>query len=263
MASAAFSTQAGAWVAHEGQTKLSFSQERYANEFILPLTGTRQTLHESYQAALVEYGVSENFTLSGKVFKSLFAADRRTTKRNEAQIGVMMNASKAATGLLPPYLFRLSKSLLPRLKLHSDKRASVLIGRFERDTRNHNNTRHLTDGNFTMLAMADKITAGRLHVMQEIESGETRLKYRMERNALYRFSVGYAAWQISSQAAQFQDEHTGFVSLSHSYRLRYKPSDGDWEITLGRGQRRVGQVLLPGTNLLRGRQWSLELQRRF
>ena len=187
----------GSWVADKGQTKINFSHFNHQNNLHLPNVGVKQKLHDQYSGVLLEYGATKALTLSAKTSHSRLQSGPRSTRiaNNETQLGLMFNASKLASRLLPPYFFRLTKSTFPRLKLHREKRASLHIGSAWRDDAQNGKA-----SRFTTIAMADKVSAGNFHLMQEVESRETRHTYGRARYGHYRFSFGYHGWQIGSQA---------------------------------------------------------------
>lgn len=253
---------AGAWPTERGTLKLSLSQFSQRHEFRLEAIPQNQKLHQDYTGLLVEYGLTDKLTLTGKLSNARYRVSGDRSQAQARQLGLMLDTPYLASGLLPPYLFQFTKSFLPDLKLHREKRASFHVGAFHKEGQRtaQRPDRH---GHFQVIALADKIMTGRFHILQEAEIGQRRGSGTYENEGLYRFSLGYKAWQISAQSTRYEDETNGYVSLAHGYRLRWKPADGKVEIALGRGHERIGQTFFTNAKVFRGRLWSLEIQRRF
>lgn len=253
---------AGAWTAERGTLKLSLSQISQRND-IIPFNDIayNDKLREDFTGLLVEYGLTDKLTLTGELGESRFRITPHYTQTQNAQLGFMLDAPYLASGLLPPFLFGFTKTFLPSLKLHREKRTSVHYGRFYTDGMRYE--QEARSGRYSVLSLADKLMSGRFHLMQEAEISQRRGAGIFENNGLYRFSLGYEAWQISTQSTRYENEMSGYTTLSHSYRLRWKPVHGNFEIALGRGHKRIGQAYFPDARVFRGRLWSIEIQRRF
>lgn len=250
---------AGAWVVDAGKGKLNFSHFTYRHDLQILQPARKTTVRDDFNALLIEYGLSDTLTLTGKASEARFRAASSRNEIQERRFGIMLDAPYLATGLLPPFVFRLARATLPAMRLTRETRSSLHIGHLSRGT----NGGRPKSGRFAVMASADKISSGMWHMMQEIELGETQRGSTVEHDGMYRFSIGRGAWQISSQANRFENEKTGFVALSHTYRLRWKPPEGAFELAIGRGHRRIGQISFPDARIFRGRQWSLEVQRKF
>ena len=250
---------AGAWVMQQGSGKMSLSQFSYRHDMRLLSSAAEDRLRDDYAGLLIEYGLTEKLTVTAKAAESRFRAASNRSETQEARFGLMLNAPYLETGLLPPYLFQLARTVLPGLRLHRQKRASLHLGHMQRGI----DGGAPKSGRFMTVALADKLMSGPWHLMQEVEYGEVQRGTTQEHDAMYRLSLGRGAWQISSQATRFENDKSHFVALSHSYRLRWKPPQGRIELVLSRGHRRIGQGLFRDTRIFRGRQWALEVQLKF
>lgn len=256
---------ASAWLPHENELKITLSRFDGETALHVPDSPQKLTIDDHYRGILLEYGLSRKLAVTGKLAASRFQLHPHVIKRDLAMFGIMGDAPSLATGLLPPYLFKLLDNLLPNWHLHREKQASLHIGYEHRrsDASSDASSGASVDGYFIGFAMADKISSKRWYLMQQLESIETRLPQATEQQTQYDAALGYGSWQIGSRAEQFRDTAGHYISLSLSVRLRYKPKGAAWEVTLGRGKRRIGRAAFPQGLLERGRIWSVEIQRRF
>lgn len=250
--------RAGAWVPPQGTGKATLSHIRHRQDIDITLRDLTLTadLEETDTGLLLETGLSRKLTATLKANDARFAFAGVRQQTQSAALGLSLDAPALAVGLLPPFLFGLSKRAMPRARLQRERRASLAVALLHRQSEDHET------GSLWTLAMADKITSGRFAVLQEVETSQTRLDEMTESAALYRFSLGFGAVQIGTQAEAF-DNGGNFLALNHSTRLGWQPPRADWQVTLARGRRRIAQPFLPGARIHRGRLWFLEIQRKF
>jgi hypothetical protein len=217
--------QAGAWVSQKGSGKLILNQIEQTQD-------RANVVHfrhkEIYQSLLLEYGVSDSFGIAAKRGVQERFLPQDNARSHESRFGFTLNTPAIATGLLPPYVFRLAKSWLPVKQIKREKRASMTLGW-------HNGR----DEYWTALAQADRISIGRFSVTQEAEFDRVRGKGRDWRNWLYRFSLGFANVDIGSEAHHFIDYAGSYQALSHSYLMQWRPQAGRWQMRLKSGTRRA------------------------
>ena len=248
---------AGAWVLPMGETKASAQFSERSQRLHFPLAPARgYTLRETHTSLLLEHGLSQSVTLVGKLSQQRFSEALRVRETQTSQMDLQVAAPKLAAGLLPPYVFLSLKKLFPKTQWRREKVASVRAG-IDWQSGKPDQSGYLS------VSLADKVSAGRLSVLQEVEFSESRLSREHHVNGQYRFSIQRGNWQIGSQAEQFENQTTGYLSLKHSLRLTWKPEPDAYEITLGRGHTRVNNRHRPLTQFQRGQQWTLEFQQNF
>jgi hypothetical protein len=249
---------AGAWTLPEGESKATVQYgERRQNLLFLLAPQRDYRLRETFISLLVEHGLSPHVTLSGKWSQQRTREALRLSETQASRLAGQVAAPKLATGLLPPFVFQGLGSLFPHARWHRERKASVLAGLDWQDGHRGQGGYHLG------LSLADKVSAGLLSIVQEMEYRETRLSREHHINGQYRFSLQRGNWQLGSQAEQFENQTTGYLSLKHSTRLTWKPPSLPYEITLGRGHTRVNNRQQPLARFQRGQQWTLEFQQKF
>ena len=75
---------AGAWVVDEGKSKLNFSHFTYRHDLQVLRTARKTTLRDDFSGLLIEYGLTDKLTLTGKASEARF---RAASSRNETQEG--------------------------------------------------------------------------------------------------------------------------------------------------------------------------------
>jgi hypothetical protein len=249
---------AGAWMVPEGDSKatLQYGERKQPLHYPLAPEGDYM-LRETYQSLLLEHGLSRRITILAKLTEQKTRETGRQNQSQNGQLALQIDAPKLATGLLPPFVFSALETLFPKLDWQREKIASLRGGLDWQSSPRHQSGYHVG------ISLADKITLGRVSVLQEVEFSQTRLSRESHVNGQYRFSILRGDWQIGSQAEQFENETTGYLSLKHSSRLTWKPQLADFEITLGRGHSRVNNRQQPLARFLTGQQWTLEFQQKF
>lgn len=221
-----FSTaHGGAWVPEKDSGKVIANriEQKQARENV------DQFRHqETYQSLLLEYGLRDKFALTAKRGQQEARQPQGHRRDDETRLGIMFDTPALASGLLPPFFYRLAKAALPFKKMSREKRASMTLG-----------LQGEVDIQTATLAMADKISIGRFHIGQEIELDQTRGDGRFARNWLYRFTIGYDAITLGSEAVNYVDYRAPYASLTHSYYGQWSPRGGAWHIRLKDGTSRA------------------------
>lgn len=172
-------THAGAWVIEKNSGKVIANriEQRQTQENV------EQFRHqETYQSLLLEYGLRDNFVLVAKGGRQKARQPQGHRRHEETRLGIMFDTPALASGLLPPFIYRLAKAALPFRNMSREKRASMTLGLQDE-----------VDIQTATLAMVDKISVGRFHIGQEIELDQIRGDGRFARNWPYRFTLGYDA----------------------------------------------------------------------
>ncbi|MDG2496038.1 MAG: hypothetical protein P8N62_05910 [Alphaproteobacteria bacterium] len=256
---------AGAWGLGVGESKAILQYGSGDQPVQFPLAPARDyRLQETFISLLVEHGATARTTLLGKASHKRVREALQTYETQTGQLGLQVDVPALATGLLPPYIFQGLKTLFPKRRWRREKRASVQGGldwqtaqRTTRPSGSPQNGYHLG------LSLADKITLGRVSVLQEVDYSETRLSREHHIAGQYQLSLRRGNWQIGSQAQQFENQTSGYLSLTQSTRLTWKPALYPFEISFGRGSTRVNNRLHPLARFRRGQQWTLEFQHNF
>jgi hypothetical protein len=183
---------------------------------------------EIYQSLLLEYGLSDKFALAVKHGRQMRKQPSGTDYQDDSRLGLMFDTPALASGLLPPFTYRLAKAALPFKNISREKRATMTLG-FQDDD----------DIYAATLAMADKISIGRFHIGQEIELDQIRGGGRFSRNWLYRFTLGFGPLTLGSEAVNFVDYRSSYASLTHSYYGQWSPRGRAWHIRLKDGTSRA------------------------
>jgi hypothetical protein len=246
LAAAFFPAHAGAWLPEQASGKIILShieQSQRAENVIHFQHG------EIYQSLLAEYGLSKNFAVMAKYGQHRRAQPNGAVVSNDHRIGLMLNTPILASGLLPPYVYRLAKAALPVKNMRREKRASLTLG-WQDET-----------ALFTAsMALADKISFKRFHISQEVELDQMRGQGKLTRNWLYRFSLGYGGFDIGSEAGNFVDYINPFASLIHSSYAQWSPHGRNWQMRVKNGTSRAP---LGARDVQKNDYWAFELQYNF
>ena len=219
------SAHAGAWVVGKDTGKLIANRisRQQATENVVDFRH-----REIYRSLLLEYGLSDNFALTAKRGQQTARLPQGRRRNQENRLGLMFNTPALASGLLPPFVYQLAKAALPFKDMTREKRASMTLG--------------LQDEAaiyMATLALADKISIGRFHIGQEIELDQIRGGGRFSRNWLYRFTLGFGAVSLGSEAVKYVDYRSPYAALSHSYYGQYSPHGRAWRIRVKDGTSRA------------------------
>ena len=222
------SAEAGAWVPQKDHCKLTLNQIQQKQETANVVNFRHR---EVYQSLLLEYGLSETVGIIAKcgVQESFLPQDNK--RAHKTRLDITLDVPAIATGLPPPYFYKLVKSAIPVKNLRREKRASMTLG-------------WLDDENpyWSALAQADRISVVGFRATQEVEFDRLRGKGRNWRNWLYRFTLGFADVDINTETHRFIDYAGTYQALSHNYYLQWKPSGlgpRNWQMRLKSGTRRV------------------------
>jgi len=177
---------------------------------------------------LLEYGLSDKFALAAKHGQQKAALPQGHRRHEETRLGIMFYTPALASGLLPPFTYRLAKAALPFKNISREKRASIMLGLQDDD-----------DVYAATLAMADKISVGRFHFGQEIELDQIYGGGRFARNWLYRFTLGFGPLTLGNEAVNHVDYRAPYASLTHSYYGQWSPRGRAWHIRLKDGTSRA------------------------
>ena len=223
----------GAWLPEEGVTKLIANRIEQKQK----KHNVQNFRHsETYQSLLLEYGATENIALTIK-FAEQNRAEPQIRHTNEAsRIGLMLNTPLLASGLLPPFTYRLAKAALPFKNIQRDKRASLTLGRGYKADENSGDD---WDENWAVLALADRISINRFHITQEVELDQILGNGRHAGSWLYRFSLGLGAVSLGTEAQHYTDYANPYQALAHSYHLQFAPPTKIWKLRLKAGDRRA------------------------
>ena len=217
--------QGGAWLPEKQTGKIIINQIEQTQQ-------KPNIIHfrhrETYHSGLLEYGIGCNFAAVAKAGRQVRHEPNRRHEAHEARLGIMLNTPALATGLLPPFSYRLTKAALPFKTVRRDKRASLTLGVHNR-----------LDETWSAFALADRIAVNRFRISQEVEFDRIRGPGRDWRNWLYRFALGYGALDVGTEAHHFIDYQGTYQALAHSYTIRWRPPQRAWQMRLKRGLRRA------------------------
>ena len=153
-------------------------------------------LRETYQSLLLEHGLSRRITILAKLTEQKTRETGRQNQSQNGQLALQIDAPKLATGLLPPFVFSALETLFPKLDWQREKIASLRGGLDWQSSPRHQSGYHVG------ISLADKITLGRVSVLQEVEFSQTRLSRESHVNGQYRFlfcgAIGKLARKPSS-----------------------------------------------------------------
>ncbi len=235
---------AGAWLPNKAEGKLIAGQIEQTQKSANIIYFRHR---EIYQSLLLEYAFSDKLGLAVKAGQQERHLPQGHEKNTDTRIGLLIDTPRLATGLLPPFSFRLAKSLLPAKILKREKRAVMTLGF-------HNESDEYWSG----LTLGDRIYANRFRLTQEIELERIRSKQRDWNNWLYRFSLGYGRIDIGTEATHFVDEKSGYQALAHSGFVQVKIRR--LQVRLKHGERRapMGGLAVQNNDYL-----SLEIEMNF
>lgn len=230
---------AGPWPAKPGETKLLVShlgESAHDRPFAAGRTRNAASVDTDFSKLNLEYRLTPKLTFEALAEHVVQEKGHVTDRQDHVKMGLILNAPKLETGLLPPYLYRGLKKLLPAQKISREKRAglraSVLARHTEFDTKRYDN-----HGYETELALADRISIGRFTFVQNIETGKTRMDELDWRRSLYRLELGWNhRFTLGKETYFFDDHGSGFAALTHletlswympQHNIRVKFSHGD------------------------------------
>jgi len=196
---------------------------------------------ETYRSLLLEYGLSDGIGPAVKSGEQKRALPQGNKKSSEARLGLLIDTPGLATGLLPPFSYRLAKAALPFKNIDRQKRAAMTLG-LDNDV----------DESWTALAFADRITINKFRMTQEVEFDRIRSTGRDWRTWLYRFSLGYDRIDIGSEATYFKDYAGGYHALAHSGFAQWTPPAHGFQLRVKYGERRppMGQLSIQKNDYL-------------
>ena len=221
-------TLAGAWLPASGDTKIIINQieQKQQKRNVINFRHS-----EIYRSFLIEHGLSAKMALAAKGGQQSRFEPQSRHNSDETRLGLMLNMPLMATGLLPPFSYDLIKAALPFKSVKREKRATMTLGL-------HNEH----DEYWSAFALADGISVGHFRIMQEVEFDRIRGPRRDWRNWLYRFTLGYRAIELGTEAHKFSDHRGTYQALAHSYIAHWKPRDKSWQLRLKNGLRRAPMV---------------------
>lgn len=243
LCSAFSAAHAGAWLPEKDSGKLIANriEQTQAKDNIANFRHK-----ETYQSLLLEYGLSDKFAFTAKSGWQKAHLPQGRRHYEESRLGVMLDTPMLASGLLPPFVYQLAKAALPFEDMNREKRATMTLG-----------LQDASDIYTGTLALADKISIGRFHIGQEVELDQTRGGGRFSRSWLYRFTLGYGAITIGSEAVNFIDYHAPYASLLHTAYGQWSPRRRNWQIRLKDGTKRAP---LGNVGVQKNEYWVVEVQ---
>lgn len=237
--------RAGAWAPEKGTGKIIAS----GSEVVQRQENIFNFKHsETYSALWVEYGLSDGFGVAAKSGRSRRDAPQYDVEAEGelAQLGLIIDTPALATGLLPPFTYRLLKAALPFDNMRRQKRAAMTLGLHE-----------TADEFWAAFALGDVISVGRFRVMQQAEYERIDGAQRDWRTWIYRFTLGYGAIDFGTEAQKFEDFNGAYAALSHSVYLQWNPSAYDWRVRLKQGTSRAA---LDATGVQKNDYAAIELE---
>ena len=216
---------AGPWLSRKGDTKLIYNHW-HEDAPDRPIVAARRqavgTATIRFNKLHLEHGLRDNLSLEVIVEHG---ARKRGLLENEerlGRVGVLVDAPYLKSGLLPPFVFRGIKKLLPNLRYRRDKAAGIGLAVMMRDT-DFDNRRDRHYGRFESLALGDKIHIGSFSILQSVETGKTRLDGIDWRQNLYRFELGWRdRISLGTEAHYFEDRRSNYAALSHLTTLSWR-----------------------------------------
>ena len=230
---------AGSWPANPGETKLlvdRLHETAQIRPFVAGQTREAAAVDTDFSKLHLEYGLTPKLTLQAIAEHVSREKGRVTDRQDRLRLGLIVNTPSLATGLLPPYLYRGLKKLMPRQKISREKRAGLRAAAIARHTE-FDTKRDANHGYKTELVLADKISIGRFTLLQNIETGKIRMDDVDWRHSLYRLELGWGRrLTLGKETYFFDDRSSGFAALRHletlswhwpEHNLRVKFSHGD------------------------------------
>ena len=239
--SSAAPAAASAWVVAEDTTKLIVSLETDRLHYLQSLPSddtptrlTRKAKRDSSQLS-VEHGLTETWTLTGKVYESRWRIDTMTYDNWQLVAGLHRNTPVLKTSLMPPYLYQAIKKLCDSCHMHRDRPASLEVtASFDHQNIGASNS----DAGLT-ISLADKILVDGFSVMQQVQYGTGGNRLQQWHKWSYRFEVGLGAqWRAGVQNEAFWDRPSAYANLTHGYYLEWHRPDSQMAIILLHGNRR-------------------------
>ncbi len=235
---------AGAWLPPKAEGKLIAGHIEQSQK---PANVINFQHSEIYQSLLMEYGLNDKLGVAIKGGRQETKLPQGRRENSDSRLGLLIDAPRLATGLLPPFSFRLAKAILPVNNMKREKRAVMTLGF-------HNES----DTYWSGLALGDRVYANRFRLTQEIELERISGKQRDWNNWLYRFSLGYGGVDIGTEATHFVDEESGYQALAHSRFVQLKMRH--LQLRLKHGERRAP---MGGLAVQKNDYLSLEIEMNF
>ncbi len=250
---------AGAWLPPQGQTKVIYnlSSETAPDR---PLVRGRvrdpRPAETVFDGLLLEYGLSDTLAVQAAAMQGRRERGALSNKERLIKFGFIMSVPQLHTGLLPPFLFQGITKLFPDTPIHRDKRVSFGVAALTGQTR-FNNRREARDGHDTELALADKISFGRVSVLQNIETTRTKMENINREQSLYRFELGWNnRFSLGTETYFFNDRNSAFAALTHIRTLGWHLPQRNMRMKLSHGDKRQ-------TGFVKSDVTALEIEFRF
>lgn len=234
---------AGPWPAKPGEAKLLVShlgESAQDRPFAAGRTRNAASVDTDFSKLHLEYGLTSKLTFEAVAEHVVQEKGHVTDRQDHIKMGLILNAPKLETGLLPPYFYRGLKKLMPAQKISREKRAglraSALARHTEFDTKRDDN-----HGYETELALADKISIGRFTLLQNIETGKTRMEKVDWRRSLYRLELGWGHRLTLGKETYFFDDRSSrsnFAALTHLETLSWHWPERNIRLKLSHGDKR-------------------------
>lgn len=235
------SALAGPWPAGPGETKLLLNRlhETAQNRpFVAGQTRNAASVDTDFSKLHLEYGLTPKLTVEAVAEHVTQDKGRVTDRQNHLKLGLIIDAPSLATGLLPPYVFRGLKKLLPAQKIAREKRAGLRASTLARHTE-FDTQRDANHGYETELALADKISIGRFTLLQNVETGKTRMEDIDWRHSLYRLELGWNhRLTLGKETYFFDDRSSGFAALTHLETLSWHMPEHNMRVKFSYGDKR-------------------------
>lgn len=235
------SALAGPWPAMPGEAKLLFNRHAETAQnrpFTAGQIREAASVDTGFNKLHLEYGLTPKLTMEAVVEHATQEKGHVTDRQNLAKLGLIFNAPRLETSLLPPYLYRGLRKLMPKQKIKREKRAGVRVSALTRQTK-FDRRRDTNNGYETELALADKISIGRFTFLQNIETGKTRMDGIDWRHQLYRLELGWAQrLTLGKETYFFDDRSSGFAALTHVETLSWHWPEKNLRLKLSHGDKR-------------------------
>ena len=234
---------AGPWPAKPGETKLLVNrlhETAQSRPFVAGRLRDAASVDTDFSKLHLEYGLTPKLTFEAIAEHVSLDKGRVTDRQNHVKLGLVVNTPSLATGLLPPYFYRGLKKLMPAQKIAREKRAGLRASALARHTQ-FDTKRDANHGYETELALADKISIGRFTLLQNIETGKSRMEKVDWRHSLYRLELGWNHRLTFGKETYFFDDRSSrsnFAALTHLETVSWHWPERNMRVKFSHGDKR-------------------------
>lgn len=218
-------------------------REAQAAGFLLPpkerqifIKSAAPSENETSREIFFKIGISEKWMGSAKYLQTSSFVDGRHENVEYVKGVMTRNAPILAIGLLPPYMLRGLRYMLPMMKIERRKAAELgaIVG--WRDMRlNLPDRRDRTEFYGYELTLLDRLDIGRFNLFQQAVLAQRKYGDSRWHNFGYKFEMGWQGeYWIGNEVLRFR-ERGNWQDTKYWQYIRWQPRGKKWYVSLAQG----------------------------